>query len=72
MTLEQQITEAAMSGRLTGLALWPEKSGGRWQANVRVAGSTGWSVVIDADPVTALKRALVSAAPIAKNEGIFD
>lgn len=54
-TLEQLIVEAARSGRLAGLTLFP--SGARWQAST-TEDRIGWRVEIDADPVEALRRAL--------------
>jgi len=54
-TLEQLIDEAASTGRLAGLTLWP--SGDRWQAST-TEDRVGWRVEIDADPVEALRRAL--------------
>ena len=54
-SLEQLIVEAARSGRLAGLTLWP--SNGRWQAGT-TEDRIGWRVEIDADPVEALRRAL--------------
>ncbi len=54
-TLEQLIGEAARSGRLGGLTLWP--SGDRWQAST-TEDRIGWRIEIDADPIEALRRAL--------------
>lgn len=56
--LEQAIREAAQTGRLSGLTLWPSQGG--WQANARWQGSTGWTVEIHADPVVAVTAALKS------------
>lgn len=53
--LEQLIDEAASTGRLAGLTLWP--TGSRWQAST-TEDRIGWRVEIDADPVEALRRAL--------------
>lgn len=53
--LEQLIDEAASTGRLAGLTLWP--SGDRWQAST-TEDRIGWRVEIDGDPVEALRRAL--------------
>lgn len=70
--LEQAIKEAVSNDRLDGLTLWP--SGGRWQANARFAGSSGWVVGIDADPVVALLKALGRLTPVVSDlsHGVFD
>jgi len=56
MTLDDTLREAASRG-LTGLTLWPTQDG-RWQANARRAGSTGWRVEFAADPADALRLVL--------------
>jgi hypothetical protein len=69
-TLEQLIDEAARSGRLAGLTLWP--SNGRWQAST-TEDRIGWRVEIDADPVEALRRALSEKPTDTTTQGsIFD
>ena len=65
-SLEQLIVEAARSGRLAGLTLWP--SNGRWQAST-TEDRIGWRVEIDADPVEALRRALSEKPTDIADEG---
>ena len=74
MTLDQAIREAADTGRLDGLTLWKCPDG--WQGNARRAGSDGWVVCIDEDPVRALIGALGGkiTAPVKSDlsHGVFD
>lgn len=58
MTLDKLLAEAARSGGLTALTLWP--SGDKWQCNVRrkTRGVEGWSCVVSDDPAAGLVKAL--------------
>lgn len=53
--LETLISEAAKTGRLTALTLWPSSKG--WQANAKNH-LGGWNCIAGADPVAALRAAL--------------
>ncbi|ODT60986.1 MULTISPECIES: hypothetical protein [Paracoccus] len=77
-TLEQLIDEAAKSGGLTALTVWP--CAGGFQCNVRRAnGKTeGWRCITAAIPSRGIKDALTGpvrvlepAADAAKDEDIF-
>jgi hypothetical protein len=63
--LEKLIGEAARSGRLAGLTLWP--SGARWQAST-TEDRIGWNVATDDDPVEALRRVLSGTTTDTKDE----
>lgn len=66
--LNTLITEAARSGRLGGLTLFPCSRG--WQANVRTSMRDGWRGVTDADPAAAVAKALTDL--IGNSSGMTD
>ena len=76
-TLEQLIDEAAKSGGLTALTVWP--CAGGFQCNVRrrsADGSEGWRCITAAAPSRGIRDALegpvrASVAPSDPGEDIF-
>ena len=62
MSIDKLLAEAARTGGLTALTIWPAGKG--WQCNVRrrTRGVEGWSCVTADDPVAGLVKAL-SGAP---------
>ena len=58
MSIDKLLAEAARTGGLTALTIWPAGKG--WQCNVRrhTGGTEGWSCVTTADPVAGITAAL--------------
>jgi hypothetical protein len=50
------IREAARTGRLSAVTLFPCSAG--WQANARRADKVSWNIATDPDPIVALEKAL--------------
>lgn len=53
-SLEKQIRKALLKHEK--FTLWKVKEG--WQANAMAKGSSGWTIAIDPDPMTAIKEVL--------------
>lgn len=56
LVTDDLINGAARAGRLGGLTLYPTQDG-RWQASLS-ADRVSWTIAIDEDPATALRRVL--------------
>lgn len=72
MTLEDAIRSAASTGRLDRTSIVRDPAGRGWQINTpSTHEKSAWTVVIDADPVMGLLRAL--GGEVAQpSGGIFD
>lgn len=65
-TLDDMIAEAAKTGRLTAINIWPGNDGS-WSCNVErrtLDGSKGWTCIRHVDPVEGTKMALMQAVKV--------